>query len=67
MAPNTASLSTRYTTHNQTRSAIRVDRTRASRISEPEDRDRSPIEYLGIRNLPVQPFAEHVVGLVMAG
>jgi hypothetical protein len=34
-------------------------------ISEPEDRDRFPIEYLGIRNLPVQPFAELVIGLLI--
>jgi len=67
MAPNTASLSTRYTTHNQTRSVIRVNRTRVWRISEPEKRDCSPIEYLGIRNLPVQPFAEHIAGLLIVG
>ena len=61
IAPNTASLSTRYTTHNQTRSVIKVHRTRGVK---PEERDCSPIEYLGIKNLPAQLVAEHVVGLL---
>ena len=37
------------------------------RIPEPEDRDCSSIDYLGIRNLPVQPFAEHLAGIARRG
>jgi hypothetical protein len=44
-----------------------MNRTRRQGISEPEERDCCSIEYLGIRDLPVQPFAEHVVRLLIAG
>jgi hypothetical protein len=53
----------RYTTHNQTESVIRVTEQEWRGISEPEERDCSPIEYLGIGNLPVEPLAEHVIGI----
>ena len=36
----------------------------ASGDLKPEERDCSPIEYLGIKNLPAQLVAEHVVGLL---